>query len=233
MTLSKKVCVVSVHPDDETLGAGGTLLKHQAMGDEVHCIFCTNVFQSEGFDLQLIQKRQEEIQKVSQAYGFKQTHFLDLKTMQVDTYPRALLVSKISEIFHTIQPNILYLPFAYDAHSDHRVIFQVAFSCTKSFRYPTLEKVLMMETLSETEFAPSFPSQSFIPNVFVDISDFIEKKCEIMAIYASEIAPPPFPRSLENIKALALLRGSTMGGGEMKRSPTYAESFMLLRENIR
>lgn len=228
MTLSKKICIVSVHPDDETLGAGGSILKHRAMGDEVHCIFCTSIFQSEGFSAEIISKRQEEIKKVSQAYGFKQTYFLDLKTMQIDTYPRAFLVSKFSEIFHTIKPNILYLPFAYDAHSDHRIIFEAAFSCTKSFRYPFLEKVLMMEVLSETDFAPSFPSQSFIPNVFVDISDFIERKCEIMAIYASEIAPPPFPRSLENIKALALLRGSTMGGS---KSPTYAESFMLLREN--
>lgn len=230
MTLSKKVCIISVHPDDETLGAGGTILKHRAMGDEVHCIFCTNIFQSEGFDPQLVLKRQKEIEQVSQAYGFEQTHFLNLKTMQVDTYPRALLVSKFSELFRTIKPNILYLPFAYDAHSDHRVIFEAAFSCTKSFRYPSLEKILMMETLSETDFAPSLSSQSFIPNVFIDISDFIEKKCEIMAIYASEIAPPPFPRSLENIKALALLRGSTMGGS---KSPTYAESFMLLKEHIR
>lgn len=230
MTLFKTILIISVHPDDETLGAGGTILKHLAMGDEVHCVFCTNISESEGFDAKVVQKRQEEIQAVSKAYSFSITHLLDLKTMQLDTYARSFLVSKFSEIFQSIKPNILYLPFAYDIHSDHRMIFESAFACSKSFRYPFIERILMMETLSETDFAPSLPSQSFIPNVFVDISDFIEKKCEIMSIYKSEIAPPPFPRSLENIKALALLRGSTMGG---ERSPTYAESFMLLKENIR
>lgn len=238
--MSKVVCVISVHPDDETLGAGGTILKHSSLGDEVHCIFCTNIFESEGFPTEVIQKRQREIQTISALYDFAQTHFLNLKTMQVDTYPRALLVSKFSEIFQKIRPNILYLPFAYDAHSDHRVIFESAFSCTKSFRYPSIEKVLMMEVLSETDFAPSLAPQSFIPNVFVDISHFINQKCEIMKIYASEIAPPPFPRSIENIKSLALLRGSAMGNaivdpmeaGE-NSTPVYAEAFMLLRENIR
>lgn len=94
----------------------------------------------------------------------------------------------------------------------------------------------MMETLSETEFAPNLSHKSFVPNVFVDITEFIEKKCQIIQTYKSEIAPPPFPRSIENIKALALYRGSTMGisvgggGIDEKNFPRYAESFMLLKE---
>lgn len=37
----KRVCVISVHPDDETLGCGGTILKHIANEDEVYCVFVT------------------------------------------------------------------------------------------------------------------------------------------------------------------------------------------------
>ena len=81
----------------------------------------------------------------------------------------------------------------------------------------------MMETLSETEFAPSSNSSSFIPNIFVNITPYLEQKCDIMKIYTSEIAPAPFPRSLENIKALAQLRGASCGYN-------YAESFILLKE---
>ncbi|HEC1804530.1 TPA: PIG-L family deacetylase, partial [Campylobacter lari] len=61
------------------------------------------------------------------------------------------------------------------------------------------------------------------------ITNFIDKKCEIMKIYKSEIKSIPFPRSIENIKALALYRGSTYGG---KKNKIYAESFMLLKERI-
>ena len=82
-----------------------------------------------------------------------------------------------------------------------------------------------METLSETEFALSMKEESFVPNVYVDISEFFEKKLEIMRIYESELGDHPFPRSERNLKALATLRGATAGC-------EYAESFMLLKEIV-
>ena len=244
---AKDILVIATHPDDETLGAGGTLLKHKANGDRIHCIFCTDVFEEEGFSQKVIQKREQEIAAVCQTYGFSSVHRLGLKTMKVDEYPKSKIINAFSSIFKQIEPNVIYLPFAYDVHSDHRVIFESAFACTKSFRYPSIERVLMMETLSESEFAPSFASQSFIPNVFVDISEFFAKKCEIMAIYESEVGILPFPRSIPNLKALALYRGCTRGadaifeknkafnltgGGAIDEVPLYAESFMLLKEKL-
>lgn len=208
----KRVLVIATHPDDETLGAGGTLLKHQKNGDEIHCIFCTSIFKPEFSQIQISQKK-ATIKEVCKAYHFKSVRFLNLKTTQVDSYDKGFIIAKFSHFFKQIQPNILYLPFAYDVHSDHRVIFETAFSCTKSFRYPSIERVLMMETISESEFAPSLTHQSFVPNVFVDISEFFEKKCQIMQLYKSELQNPPFPRSLENLRALALFRGCTYGGG--------------------
>ena len=83
----------------------------------------------------------------------------------------------------------------------------------------------MMETLSETDFAPSTKEDMFCPNVFVDISNFIEKKIQIMSLYKGELSKPPFPRSKENIRALAINRGATSGY-------KYAESFMLLKERM-
>ena len=81
----------------------------------------------------------------------------------------------------------------------------------------------MMETLSETEFAPALKEDSFIPNVYVDISEFFEKKLKIMRIFKTELGDHPFPRSERNLKALATLRGATAGC-------KYAEAFMLLKE---
>ena len=34
--------VIAVHPDDETLGCGGTILKHLSNGDSVSVVFVTN-----------------------------------------------------------------------------------------------------------------------------------------------------------------------------------------------
>ena len=120
-----------------------------------------------------------------------------------------------------IKPDIVYLPNRGDVHTDHHIVFQAAYSCTKSFRYPFIKRVLMYETLSETEFAPALPENAFLPNSFVDISNYIDKKLKIMQAYSSELMESPNPRSLELIRLFAKFRGSRIGA-------EYAEAFMLL-----
>lgn len=217
--MKDRILVVAVHPDDETLGCGGTLLKHKSTNDEIHWLICTTIDEKHDY----YDVREKEISQVSEIYDFDSVHNLRLKTMQVDELSMSDLIGKISKVINEVQPNIIYLPFKSDVHSDHRKIFDAAFSCTKSFRYPFIKKIYMMETLSETEFAPSTKEDSFIPNVFVDISEFLEKKIEIMKIFASEIALHPFPRSEKNLRALATFRGASSGC-------EYAESFVLLKE---
>ena len=217
--MNNKVLVLAVHPDDETLGCGGTLLKHKDNNDQIHLLIATSIDETHDY----YEKREREIEQISKLYGFKSVNNLRLKTMRVDEYSMSELVVKISNLINSIKPNIIYLPFLHDVHSDHRKIFEAAFSCTKSFRYPFLKKIYMMETLSETEFVPNLIHYSFCPNVFVDITKYIDKKIEIMNVYQSEIDKHPFPRSKKNIKALATYRGASCGS-------EYAESFMLLKE---
>ena len=219
----KKVLVFAIHPDDETLGCGGTLLKHKESGDEIHWLLATESTTESGFEEAFISKREKEIEQVYNFYGFSSLIRLGFPTMKVDKYDTSIIVNKISEAFFKIKPDIIYLPFKSDVHSDHRIFFNASFSCTKSFRYPFIKKVYMMETLSETEFAPSTKEDSFIPNVFTDISLFIDKKIEIMKVFESEIEDHPFPRSEKNIRALAAYRGAIS-------NCNYAESFMLLKE---
>ena len=215
----EKVLVVAVHPDDETLGCGGALFKHKNSGDSINWLICTQTNPSGDF----FKKREQEIATVSQQYAFDSVTKLGLDTIRVDEYSMSELIGKISKVINEIRPSIIYLPFKGDVHSDHRAIFEASYSCTKSFRYPFIKKIYMMEILSETEFAPSTKEDSFIPNVFVDISKYMDKKIEIIKVFKSEIEEHPFPRSERNIRALATLRGSTAGC-------EYAESFMLLKE---
>jgi len=217
-----KVLIVAVHPDDETLGCGGTLLRHKEKGDEINWLIATEVKESEGFDKDFIEERNKEIRKVDELYGFKSLHMLGLSTMRVDECSVSKLVNGISNVINEVKPNIIYLPFKGDVHSDHRHIFDAAYSCTKSFRYPFVKKIYMLETLSETEFSPGI-SDAFIPNVFVNVSAHMKKKLEIMNVFKSEMGDHPFPRSERNLIALATLRGATAGC-------EYAESFVLLKE---
>ena len=218
-----RVLVVAVHPDDETLGCGGTLLKHKSNNDEIHWLIVTDIKESEGFNKSTIEKRKNEIDKVKRLFNFNSVSKLGLSTAKIDEYSMSSLIEKISSVINKVKPHIIYLPFKGDIHSDHKHVFNAAYSCTKSFRYPFIKIIYMMETLSETEFSLSTKDESFIPNVFVDISDYMDKKIEAIKVYKSEIGNHPFPRSEKNIRALATYRGATS-------SCDYAESFMLLKE---
>ena len=219
--MKNKVLVIAVHPDDETLGCGGVLLKHKANGDKIYWLICTNLNKNHKY----YPKREKEINKVSKLFKFNGVHRLPFITTQVDQYSMTEIIEKISQVINKVKPNIIYLPFKEDVHTDHKKIFEASYSCTKSFRYPFIKKIYMMETLSETEFAPSIKKDSFIPNTFVDITKHIDKKIQIMNIYKSEIKRHPFPRAKKYILALATFRGATSGFN-------YAESFILLKEKI-
>ena len=61
----EKVIVISAHPDDEILGAGGTLLKHKANGDVLAWLIVTNISEEMGFGSDKVNLRQIEIENVA------------------------------------------------------------------------------------------------------------------------------------------------------------------------
>lgn len=221
-----KILVISPHPDDETLGCGGTILKHKDMGDKIYWLIITNIDAKNGWDKDIIKKRQKEIETVEEMYGFKKTFKLDYPAAKLDVIPIQEIIESMSEVILEIEPEIIYLPNRSDVHTDHQITFKAAYSCTKNFRYPFIKKILMYETLSETEFAPTLLENTFIPNVFMDITKYFEKKLEIFKIYKSEVMEEPLPRSLKVIEAFNKYRGSQIG-------EKYAEAFVLLKEIIK
>ncbi len=215
------VVVIAPHPDDEILGCGGTLLKHKQNGDSIHIVYVTEMQEKQGFQKKKIEQRLIEIRDIKKQLNAS-IFFLNYPTASLSDSDVVTMVPKLSKIFSECAPEVVYLPHYYDAHSDHGVAFKAAFSCTKTFRYPSVKCILTYETISETDFSPTYSSHVFIPNYFVDVSEFLFEKLELMKIYESELGEHPFPRSIENIKALATLRGAAAGVAS-------AEAFYLLK----
>jgi LmbE family N-acetylglucosaminyl deacetylase len=218
----KKVIVISAHPDDEVLGAGGTLLKHKNSGDNLAWLIITGIAEANGFTKERVRTRELEIQQVSDSIGFSKVYKLNYPTMGLNPEIVNEMIPKISSIFNEFEPEVIYVMNRSDAHSDHRYTFDAVAACTKSFRYPFIKKVFMYECISETEFAPQLPEKVFIPNYFVDISEFQSAKIKLMQIYNSELSEHPFPRSIANINALATFRGATVG-------VNFAEAFQIIK----
>ncbi len=219
------IIVVAPHPDDETIACGGTLLRHKAEGDKLYWALVTAMTTGQGFSEASIQIRKEQIARVAELYKFDGVYEFNFPTTLLDRFPISKLVSAMSKVFTETRPDIVYLPYPGDIHSDHKVVFNVGLACTKWFRYPFVKRILAYEALSETDFCGDPDSNGFRPNVYIDISDYLEKKLAIATVYESEMAEFPFPRSEEAIRALAKVRGATCGF-------QAAESFMLIKEII-
>ncbi len=221
----KRILVVAPHPDDETLGCGGTLLKARDNADEIFWLIVTDLRTQVDIKASKLEKREEEIHRVAKAYRVKETIKLGFPSTMLDNFAISHLISKMSAVVKRIEPNDVYLPYRRDAHSDHRVVFDAGAAVCKWFRYPSISRILSYETQSETDFDIAPDSIGFRPNIFSDISAHLKEKVEIAAIFESEFSEHPFPRSEKAIKALATLRGSASGF-------EAAEAFMLLRERV-
>jgi LmbE family N-acetylglucosaminyl deacetylase len=205
-----KILVIAPHPDDETLGCGGILFKHKAEGDKIYWLIVTGISKDTGWANDAVIKRDNEMNSVSKKYGFSDVFNLRLPTTKIDTLPLSDLIGKITDVYKNIKPDVIYMPFAYDVHTDHQIIAKALQSTFKWFRYPHIKKVYMYETLSETEFN-FVENRVFRPNVFINISQYLGNKIETMKIYDGEMGDFPFPRSEKAIRSLAALRGSQSG----------------------
>lgn len=223
MNASSTTLVIAPHPDDETLGCGGTLLKLKAQGVSVHWLIVTTIENASGFPQERVSIRKLEIETVQKAYDFDGIHQCSIPTATLDTLGKGELIGAIGSIINQIRPQTLYIPYRNDVHSDHAAVFDASVSAAKIFRSPSIKAIYAYETLSETDFGLRPDDPGFRPNLYEDITGYLEKKISIMSLYEGEMGKFPFPRSEECIRAQATLRGAQAGC-------QAAEAFMILKE---
>jgi len=215
-----RILIVSPHPDDETLGAGGTIARAKKEGHEIYWLNITGISEQYGFVKDVVEEKNNQILKVKELYDFDGMKDLRLPTTKLDLVPSGEGIGYLNDYINFIKPEVVLMPDYNDAHSDHRCVYEWLHASTKTFRFPFIKYVLTMEILSETNFG--LPANPFIPTVYVDISEHLDSKIQAMRLYKYEIGEHPFPRSIDSIKALACLRGAEAG-------VRYAEGFRLIK----
>jgi len=217
----KRVLVVAPHPDDETLGVGGTIAKYSAEGDEVFVLMVSG-------HLPPIYSRKAYEETVSEAYsafsvlGVKKSEFLEIPATMIGDQPLHEVNARISKVVNDFNPHIVLCPYP-DRHIDHRLVFDSVMVATRPVGVgKDIKIVAAYETLSETHWNAPHIEPNFTPNWVVDISDHISKKLNALECYKSQISEFPGPRSIEAVEALAKFRGTQAGFG-------YGEGLHIVR----
>lgn len=218
----KTFAVVAPHPDDETLGCGGSILKLRSEGWQADWILGTDAKTENGFSAEFVSKRESEIKKIKDIYGFERVERLGLSAAGVKTEDLAKVIPRLRQLMEERSYHTIFVPYAGDPHSDHQLLAEAVLSASKWFRAPALRRVWMYETPSETDMNPL---SEFRANTFVNISNFLDQKLKALKVYESELGNFPFPRSLQAVESLARVRGAQSGFNA-------AEAFMSVKEVI-
>lgn len=216
--MSNKILILAAHPDDEILGCGGAIQKHKDQGNQVYvCIVTDGCSSQYPGDKKIANQKIAETQKVKQFLKIDEFFNLDFPDMKLDTVAHLDINKEISRIVNKIKPQIIYTHSPTDLNMDHRQVYYSTEVITRPLN-DYLNKVYTYETLSSTEWRKE---QAFIPNTFVNIKPYIDKKIEALSLYKSETRNYPHPRSLKGIEILAKYRGLQAG-------LEFAESFRLI-----
>ncbi len=215
------VLIFAPHRDDEIIGVGGTILKRKANGDHVTVCIVTA---REGMELpastQIIHKEMKQAHAfchIDQYIGFP------FWANNLENFPRKDLNKAFFDTIRQTQPEEVYLPFWGDMQKDHQIVTETAMVALREKYDHSVKRIYAYETLSETGINLPSENYAFIPNVFEDISDYLEDKKTALSFFRSQIHPFPDLRSLETVEALAKFRGATV-------NVKAAEAFMLIRE---
>jgi LmbE family N-acetylglucosaminyl deacetylase len=204
----KSVLVIAAHPDDEVIGAGGTIAAHAADGDSVYIAILTEgasvQFPGDG-EKAALKKRQAR--EVAEMLGARELFTGDFPDQRLDVTPRLEVNRFVEEVARRVKPNVIYTHHFAELNADHRVAYEAAAVAARPFSLPSFERLLCyaVDTLTHAgSVAPQF-------NYYSDIAGTLELKLRAMRVYETELRDYPHPRSLEALRHAAASAGAAVG----------------------
>jgi LmbE family N-acetylglucosaminyl deacetylase len=198
---SYKCLLLAPHPDDETMGCGGLLLKHPDIFD----VFCLTDGRYGGYNQsndEIAATRKLEFEKAMDKIDLSNYRMLGIEDRKlINNYPAF-------EDIDVKEYDYIFIPNYFDQHKDHKAVTILLQKLLKNKSYKKDLKIAFYEVWSPIT----------IPNFYLDISDIIEKKESLIDIYQSQTKHVDFKTG---IKSLNSYRG-------MQFNCKYAEVFSII-----
>jgi len=128
------------------------------------------------------------------------------------------VIQEIETRIYSIKPDVVFTHYAYDLNRDHRIISEATMAACRPVPGCPVKEIYQYEVPSSTEWS----EKTFTPNTWVEVTDFIDKKVNVLLAFYTEMRPPPHPRSYDGVRALSVYRGQQVG-------VLHAEAFICVR----
>ncbi len=210
-----RVLVLAPHPDDETLGCGGSILLHRRNNDAVKVVVLTNGalgdFSGRYDTAEYVALREKETRAAAEILDVEDLEFWKLPDRGLADAKEAL--PRLMRLMEDYEPDLIYAPSPVELSPDHRAAADLAWEAAKSGK-PSLRLALFES------------NQPLRVNAIVDITDVIETKTAAAARFQSQFEEMPYG---DTIFALNRFRAMSLG-----KKGTYAEGFWICgREEVR
>ena len=206
------VLIVVAHPDDEVLGAGGTIYTLARKNIEVNVCVMSAKAQARTFrptDMEL----EDDTKNSMDSLGVGKRILGDFPNIELNRVPHLELVKFIEAAILETNADVIITHHPSDLNNDH---LHTSLSCQEAVRLfqrrkgiRPLKELIYMEVLSATDWSMNPSFQKFNPNLFIEIGEEgLRKKIEALAMYREVMREYPHPRSTESLRGLAAYRGS-------------------------
>ncbi|MFO0980725.1 MAG: PIG-L deacetylase family protein [Planctomycetota bacterium] len=203
---SGPVLVFAPHPDDETIGAGGTLCLHHRRGDHIKAIFLTagTAGDVEGrySHEQYRDLREAEARAAAKVLGIAEVEFWRFPDgARAREEDMDVVLPRVRQAIADYSPGVIYYPNEQETHSDHFVTALAVHRAMRELKSPA--RLLAYEIWTV-----------FKPDIVVDISDVFARKIEAARAYPSQLKFTDFVRAVEGLDAyrsIFLPKGSRYG----------------------
>jgi LmbE family N-acetylglucosaminyl deacetylase len=161
----KRILAIGPHPDDIELGCFGTMARYTKEGNEVNFLVL-----SKGEGGTEDGNRMDEAKESASLINAK-LFVEDLPDRFISQGPATITV--IEKYVEQIKPDMVFIPTTTDTHQDHRATFNASMVACR-----TVKEIYAYETPST--------SRNFMPNFFVDVTEFIDLKLKAVKIHSSQ-----------------------------------------------
>lgn len=214
------VVVIAPHPDDESIGCGGTICLHtQSRGDRVSAVFLTSgelglkTLATE--DARRIRER--EANDAAEVLGISDVTFLRQPDWYMGENVKAAAAA-LGPVLEREIPGIIYLPHPGDAHPDHQAALSIV---QAALRLTSIESPVLMMYEIWTPMAEHHHVE--------DITAVLQTKLRAIRCHQSQVALLRYDRAA---LGLSLYRGAVAGGCRYAEIFAYAEA-LPAEQNIR
>lgn len=173
----KKVLVIGAHPDDPESMCAGTMLKLKAMGAEVVAVYLTSG------EAGIVGKTHEQARTIRQAEARKACEVLGVRAVFLTQTDGNAEVNKeryaeMKALIEAEQPDMVITHWPIDSHRDHRVCSILV--------YDAWRMTGRGFDLYYSEVMTGMQTQNFTPSLWVDITDYRDKKIEAYLCHESQ-----------------------------------------------